>query len=151
MKKLPSQFCFVDHLVFLIRRSISNSVKDFYAIVFEEVDAEDIEDSVGSIPGKEIKLRYEKFCFLKHTTEMNILSEEYGPCVEDKGFHYEKRSDNSTEVFRKIRFLSEEEKSKPRQQLGQSDQSSLESFINNKCVLTQFEQDLIPSDLFRQR
>ena len=151
IKRLPSQFSLVDHVVFLLRRSMTNSVKDFYSVLFKKASYEDIEEAANSISLREIKLRYEKYCFLKHFTERSLMAEENAKILNKMGFHYEKKMDNFTEVYTKIRFPNEREKSKAKKDCTDSDLNSLEIFVEMECVLTQFEEDIVYVDNFKAK
>lgn len=61
----------------------------------------------------EFKLRYEKFCFLKRYEERLMTTEKNEELLHKYGFEVHTKRDNSTEVYKKIRFFSKsEEKTK---------------------------------------
>jgi hypothetical protein len=151
LKRLPSQYSLLDHIVFLYRRTNINSVKEFYSLLFTKAKIEDLEEHAGTISFAEIKHKYEKYCFLKHYPELNMLSEMYNAYLMKKGYHYEKKADNSTLVFQKIRFLNDKESIKAKSEYIDPDLSSLEAFLNRFCILTQFDQDSVSVDEFKAR
>jgi hypothetical protein len=122
---------------------MTNSVKEFFQTLFVSGKLEDLEDQAASIRYPEIKQKYERFCFLKHYPELNMLSDDASKYLNEKGYKFEKKVDNSTEVFQKIRLLNDRELSKAKNEFIDPDISSLEAFIHSTCVLTQFDQDTV--------
>jgi hypothetical protein len=110
-----------------------------------------LEEHSGTIRFAKVKERYEKFCFLKHYPELNMLSEMYNDYLMKKGYHYEKKADNSTLVFQKLKFVNDKESVKGKSDYIDPDVSSLEAFINKFCTLTQFDEDSVPVDEFKAR
>lgn len=61
-KSLPPPFAIVDHLIFLGRRATISSLKEFYGTMF--VPMSDDDEFGGQISIPEMKLIYERYCFL---------------------------------------------------------------------------------------
>ena len=113
---LPPPFALVDHLMFLLGRGITNSLIEYYKLVFTEVDDQAAQQSPTSMPLSAFKLRYEKFCFLKRYEERLMTTEKNEQLLHKYGFEIQKKKDNTTEVYKKIRFFTEtEEKTKKTQ------------------------------------
>lgn len=96
IRNLPPPFAIIDHLVFLVKRSLTNSLTEFLKIFFIEISEEQIEDSRGSVPLSEMKLEYEKYCFLKHFSERQINTPKGAKKIGKYGFDFIKKRDNLT-------------------------------------------------------
>ena len=145
---LPSQFAIADHGVFLLKSAIGNSARAFYSYLFEEVKTKDLgEKDPGPISFKEIKELYEKYCFLRHYPEKNLLNEVEEKYLNKMGFVFSKNVDLSSEAFQRIRF----KRAKMEGKLKDSPFNSLELFIREECELTQFEEDTIVYSDFKQK
>ena len=150
--RLPSQFTIIDHGVFLLKRYFAHSIREFYDdALISGIHYEDLEDNMQDIPLSKLKERYEQYCFVKNLEESNMLDEISVNFLQSRGFSMEKRSDAFTEVFKKIRFLNDKEEISSGRKERNKDQSSLKDYVTNRCVLTQFEEDQITCDLFKER
>lgn len=78
-----------------------------------------MEEGNTSMSISEFKLPYEKFCFLNRYEERLITTEKNEELLSKYGFEIQKRKDNSTEVYKKIRFFTEAEESSKKVQLRQ--------------------------------
>ena len=112
---MPPPFSLIDHLMFLLGRGITNSLIEYYQIVFARVDGKKAQETSSAILLSKFKLRYEKFCFLKRYEERLMTTEHNEKLLHKYGFEIIKKIDNSTEVYRKIRFYTatEEKTKKP--------------------------------------
>lgn len=76
LTNLPPPFALIDHIMFLVGRGITNSLIEYYKLVFKQIPPEDLEESMNTMPLAEFKLRYEKFCFLKSYEERLMTTEK---------------------------------------------------------------------------
>ena len=165
LKNLPPPFALIDHLLFLLGRAITNSLIEYYKLVFKQIPSQDLEESVNTMSLAEFKLRYEKFCFLKSYEERLMTTEKNARLLNKYGFEIIKKKDNLTEVYKKIRFFTDkEEKTKMSQakhkisaqrnkKSGGSTKEldSVNLFIKTNCVKTKFDTDQIVVSQFKQK
>ncbi len=60
---------------------------------------------MGIISLRDMKLLYERYCFLKHYSEMEINTPERETLLDKFGFQFVKKQDHFTEVFARVRLL----------------------------------------------
>lgn len=103
----------------------------------------------------DMKLQYERYCFLKHYSERQVNNSKGASKISKYGFDFVKKRDNLTEVFKKIRFLSESEILKRRMhghgEQFSEDVPSIEHFLNNECTITQFDADVVNVNTFKEK
>jgi hypothetical protein len=138
-------------MVFLLKRSTTNSVKEFYKILFVETPKERALEATTQIELKEIKVLYEKFCFLKHFSELTLTSEENKKFLGKKGFGLIEKEDLSTNYYTKIKFKEEDNNLAIEEEPDFLNISTLEYFVRHNCDQTQFEQDVVSTTEFKER
>jgi hypothetical protein len=140
-------------MVFLLKRSTTNSVKEYYKLLFVETPKERALEAATQIELKEIKVLYEKFCFLKHFSELPLTSEENKKFLKKKGFDLIEKEDLSTNYYTHIKF--KEKRDVDNLQIAEEPDflnvSTLEYFVRHNCDQTQFEQDIVSTTEFKER
>eukprot|EP01017_Pseudomicrothorax_dubius_P029810 TRINITY_DN3659_c0_g1_i2.p1 TRINITY_DN3659_c0_g1~~TRINITY_DN3659_c0_g1_i2.p1 ORF type:complete len:1194 (+),score=239.90 TRINITY_DN3659_c0_g1_i2:65-3646(+) len=145
----PPLAAYIDFFLLLAWRKYTNSVKAFYGQLFTPttkqklLDQELHETSNSEIKGSEIKMLYEKFCYLNHFNELQLNDSDNTQLLKKLGFHFDLREDSFTKAFVKLLCLRIEVLEDVPQ-----DKSSLELFFEKCCVFTQFETDIVEFDEF---
>ena len=93
-----------------------------------------------------------------------MTTEKNSQLLKKYGFEIQKKKDNMTEVYKKIRFFTEAEektkKAQARQKLAAqknnkqgsgTQKDSVSLFIETSCVKTKFDSDCIPVNSFKQK
>jgi len=108
-------------------------------------------EAATQIELKEIKVLYEKFCFLKHFSELPLTSEENKKFLENKGFDLIEKEDLSTNYYTKIKFKEKDDNLQIEEEPDFLNISTLEYFVGHNCDQTQFEEDTVSTTEFKER
>jgi hypothetical protein len=96
---------------------------------------------------KVLKEEYERFCFINGYVQMTLLDKENVFKKFDMSFIAE--SNGTTEVYCRVRWKTKKEKLEAAQaKVSEVDGSSLTRFVRTECVVTLFDSDHIPTQLF---
>ena len=152
MKNSPSPSAFVDYLSLIVYRQFSNSVAQYYKLLFKQVSLRQIQDEEldpnrDMIKGTDAKVLYEKFCFMNHLNEEKLTDKVNVSILESYGFEIQVREDLLSEVFTRMNvknydnyltsaFNSEE------------NQNSLEIYMKENIEITEFQEDQVEVELF---
>ena len=92
---------------------------------------------------------------MKHYSEREINTAKGNNKIQKYGFNLVQKRSNLTEVFKRLKLLSEQEienrKLKWASEHFSDEQSSIEHFLNSECVVTQFDSDVVMVNTFKQR
>jgi len=149
-----SPFMIIDDFVGMIQKNYSSSVTEFIDSLFVELAPNEIDD-YQPIRASELRIEYEKYCFLKQLPEENMLSDSNKKKFVKKGFKFETPDDGTkgqqVEMLIKVRWATDNDTKKSSKYDQQIVDSSLHRFFMGNCFKTAFESDTIEFTEFTQK
>ena len=144
LKNAPSVSAFTDYSILIFRRNTTNSIREFYYYLFSvakngEADPVNNPEQIN-MNLNELKVYYEKFCFLNHYIERNL---------QDKSnlvlFSFQESKNSLSCIY--IKMLIKDKGGKleldPEKIDKKIDQDSLDIFMKSHIELTQFDSDSV--------
>ena len=152
MKHSPSPSAFIDYLSLILYRQFSNSVAQYYQLLFKkvtiyEIDEGELNPARDMIRGPEAKILYEKFCFMNHLNEEKLTDEVNVATLKTYGFKIQTRDDLLTEVLMKINIKNYDDYlTNPVQH--EEGKDSLDIYISENVEITEFDEDQVEVKTF---
>ena len=150
MYNAPSPSAFIDYLFLIMYRQFGSSVAQFYHLLFKDAEEgldEEFDPRMNMINGMEVKVLYEKFCFINHVSEEKLTDLNNVKILKTYGYDIMNRDDILLHVFTKIRT---KETTVTLIDIDNQDKSlnSLELFIKLNIDISKFEEDQMEVDTF---
>jgi len=151
MKYAPSLSAFIDYLTLILYRQFSNSVDQFYQLLFKEVPEKKTLDEAPDpqkdmLKGTDAKVLYEKFCFMNHLVEQRLTDKKNLRILRTYGFDIVSKDDIMSDVFIRINIKSHD--NILAQVPDGEEMNSLKIFMEKNVEITSFEQDQVEVDYF---
>lgn len=151
MKKAPSLSAFIDYLALILYRQFSNSVDQFYRLLFREVegvrDDEAPDPNKDMIKGTEAKILYEKFCFMNHLVEQKLGDKNNLALLKKYGYDIVTRNDLLSEVFTRVN-VKNYDNFLVQVPSGEEKVDTLKLYMDSNVEITAFEEDQVEVDTF---
>ena len=153
----PSVSAFTDYAVSIIRQNYANSISEFYYYLFTVVkngEADPVNNPEQlTMNMSELKVLYEKFCFLNHYVEKNMQDKQNLVLLKKYDFVIEESQNSISQVY--LKMLIKEETGNileldPEMIDTKIDQDSLDIFIKSHVEFTQFDTDKVDIIYFEQ-
>ena len=152
MRHAPSPSAFIDYFFLVMYRQFGSSALQFYHLLFKESNAdgsldEEFDPKTNMINGIEVKVLYEKFCFINHVSEEKLTDPDNVKVLKSYGYAIVNRDDLLSHVFTRIRI---KENTVSLVDISKEDKglNSLELYMKLNINISKFDEDQMEVDNF---
>ena len=152
LRHAPSPSAFIDYFFLIMYRQFGSSAAQFYHLLFKESNTqgdldEEFDPKMNMINGMEIKVLYEKFCFINHVSEEKLTDPDNLKALKTYGYNIVYRDDLLSHVFTRVRT---KENTVSLVDITKKDKSlnSLELYMKLNIDISKFDEDQMEVDNF---